>query len=191
MDRDRVGLRRLDANAVATARRAKPQAASKAERRIDRGAGRRRVEHRHEAARRDVGDAAMQQARRKPLPAMLGRHQHHADPGAAPAIGQRRGGRDHAAAGAHRVGGAELEEDAPVGRDLVPAGLRDQRLGVGQVGERKAPDRRRIRTRHRACRSRSACRGSAGRARPSPRSSRSAARAARADSRTAASPRWC
>ena len=80
----------------------------------------------------------------KPAPAIAPGHQHHADPGEAAAIRQRRGGRDHRARRvAHRVDRAEIEEDAPVGGDLVPAGLGDERLGIAELGRRRAASRSR------------------------------------------------
>ena len=51
----------------------KLQASLKSQRRVDRASGRRRVEHRHQSGRRDVGDAAVQQPRREPAPAIARR----------------------------------------------------------------------------------------------------------------------
>ena len=97
----------------------------KAEPAIDGAPVGRGIEHGHASLAREFVHRPAHQLGRQTAATVIARHQHHADPGETLAIGQRRGGGDDAAfSGAGGVHAAELEEDAPIGGNLVPAALR-------------------------------------------------------------------
>ena len=123
---------------------------AEAERQIDRPAELGGIEAGSRAARLDLGDAARQQARAEPLPARRLGDQHHADPGDGRSERQRQRARDPLPVGAaHAEALPQRQHEAPVGGDLVPAGLDRQgaqaigivgcRRSIGQVGPSRRP----------------------------------------------------
>ena len=160
---------------------------AEAERQVDRPAELGGVEAHGPAGGLDDIDAAPQEPQAMPFAALRRGDQHHADPRHLGAERQgQRGGDPPARRVLDAERGARGDHQAPVGGDLVPAGLDGQRphgLGIVRL---EAQDRQpgRVRSGHRAPRSASACHGSRRRASANRQSSRSCAAGRREGCRT-------
>ncbi len=136
---------------------------------VDLRAGGRRVEHRQQAGVGQRGRRALDEARREPAAAVRAVHEHHAHPAERRRVGEGEGRGHDALPVPDREGAPDPQHEPPVGRVLVPAGLRREGQRVVEVGLAEGVERRAvaISRSHPASRSPSASPASASRARAS------------------------